>query len=61
MVNLVHADDRYFAVLDNNYVGQNQIEWMTPEEFKRSWTGLGGGWAVILLAPPPPPVPTNAN
>ena len=61
MVNLVHADDRYFAVLDNNYIGSNQIEWMTPEEFRRSWTGLGGGWAVILLAAPPPPSPTGAN
>ncbi len=61
MVNLVHADDRYFAVLDNNYFGENQIEWMTPDEFRRSWTGLGGGWAVILLAAPPPPPPTSAN
>ena len=61
MVNLVHADDHYFAVLDNNYIGENQIEWMTPEEFRRSWTGLGGGWAVILLAPPPPPPPINAD
>jgi len=61
MVNLVHADDRYFAVLDNNFPGADQIEWMTPEEFRRSWTGFGQGWAVILLAPPPPPVPHNAN
>lgn len=59
MVNLVHADDKWFAILDNNYPGSNQIEWMTPEEFRRTWTGMGGGWAVILLAPPPPPPPKN--
>ena len=59
MVNLVHADDRWFAVLDNNYVGENQLEWMTPEEFRKTWTGFGTGWAVILLAPPPPPPPRN--
>jgi hypothetical protein len=59
MVSLVHADDRWFAVLDNNYPGANLIEWMTPQEFQRTWTGMGGGWAVILLAPPPPPPPVN--
>ncbi len=59
MVNLVHAGERWFAVLDNNFPGAGQIEWMSPEEFRRSWTGFGQGWAVILLAPPPPPVPKN--
>ncbi|GIW56324.1 MAG: hypothetical protein KatS3mg082_2728 [Nitrospiraceae bacterium] len=59
MVNLVHADNKWFAVLDNNYPGANQIEWMTPQEFKRTWTEMGGGWAVILLQPAPPPVPHN--
>jgi hypothetical protein len=60
MVSLLHADDRWFAVLDNNYIGPNRIEWLTPNEFRNTWTGLGdrgGGWAVILLAPPPPPPP----
>jgi hypothetical protein len=59
MVSLVHADDKWFAVLDNNYPGANQIEWLTPQEFRKTWTGMGGGWAVILLAPPPPPPPVN--
>jgi hypothetical protein len=60
MVSLLHADDRWFAVLDNNYPGANQIEWLTPEEFKRTWTGMSGaGWSVILLNPPPPPPPKN--
>lgn len=59
MVNLVAASDKWFAVLDNNYVGGQQIEWMSPEEFRKTWTGMGGGWAVVLLAPPPPPPPHN--
>jgi hypothetical protein len=57
MVSLVSADDRHFVILDNNYPGT--YEWMTPEEFTRSYTGGGQGWAVILLAPPPSPVPVN--
>jgi hypothetical protein len=67
MVNLVHADDRWFAVLDNNFPGT--IEWMSPAEFQRVWTGGGAnsggangggqGWAVILLADGPPPPPVN--
>jgi len=59
MVSLLHADDKWFVILDNNYVGAEQLEWLTPDEFKRSWTMGGGGWAVILLGPPPPPVPRN--
>lgn len=58
MVSLVHADDRWFAVLDNNYPGVNLIEWMTPNEFRPVFTE-GGGWAVVLLNPGPPPAPTN--
>ncbi|MEI7685257.1 MAG: hypothetical protein WCL32_09535 [Planctomycetota bacterium] len=57
MVNLLHADERWCAVLDNNFPGT--IEWMTPAEFQRVWTGGGQGWAVILLADGPPPPPVN--
>lgn len=56
MVTLVHADDRWFAVLDNNYPGT--IEWMTPREFEPVWVE-GGGWAFVLLDPGPPPPPKN--
>lgn len=54
MVNIVHADEKWFAVLDNNYIGEDKLEWMTPEEFLRAYSP---GWAVILLdnGPPPPP------
>ena len=58
MVSLPHADDQFFAVLDNNYPGPGLIEWMTPAEFRPVWTE-GGGWAVVLLDPGPPPVPKN--
>lgn len=60
MVSLVHADDRWFVVLDNNYVkpsGQ-AFEWMSPEQFLKVSYG-NPGWSVILLAPPPPPPPIN--
>jgi hypothetical protein len=58
MVNLVHADEKWCAVLDNNFPGT--IEWMSPAEFQRVWSGNDGrGWAVILLAEGPPPVPEN--
>ncbi len=60
MVTLVHLDPpskspRLACVLDNNYIGANQLVWMTADEFKTRWLAMGGGWAVVLLAPPPPP------
>jgi hypothetical protein len=60
MVNLVAAragPRRWWAVLDNNFPGT--IEWMTEEQFRQAYTGLGTGWSVILLSPGPPPVPWN--
>lgn len=60
MVNLVHADDQWFCVLDNNYVdGPQHLEWMTPAEFQRAYTIRGGGWSYFILKPPPPPPPKN--
>lgn len=57
MVNLVHADDRYFVVLDNNYVtGEKHLEWLSPQEFARVYAP---GWAVIPLKPGPPFAPMN--
>lgn len=56
MVSLVHADANNFVILDNNYVGSDQVyEWQSPAEFARVYAGGGTGWAVILLNPPPPP------
>lgn len=60
MVSLVHADDKNFVILDNNYIGENNYECSTPEEFLRSYKHSGGqGWAIILLTPPPPAPPRN--
>ncbi len=58
MVTLLHADDKWFCVLDNNY--PKTYEWMSPEEFKRAYTGGGSaGWTHLLLAAGPPPCPKN--
>lgn len=59
MVSLVHADDQWFTVLDNNYIGANSYEHMTPAEFLKVYTGGQNGWAFILLDPGPPPPPKN--
>lgn len=59
MVSLVHASDGWFCVLDNNHPGEDRYEWMSEAEFRKTYTGWGGGWAVILLNPSPPPAPTN--
>lgn len=59
MVSLVHADGQWFCVLDNNFPGADQYEWMSPDEFRKSYTGGRSGWAIIFLAPGPPPPPRN--
>jgi hypothetical protein len=56
MVSLVHADDKWFVILDNNYPGESNYEWLTPAEFARTYAP---GWCVILLDPGPPPPPHN--
>jgi len=56
MVTLLHADDKWFCVLDNNF--PKTYEWMTPQEFQRAYTS-DGGWCVIFLDSGPPPVPEN--
>lgn len=59
MVSLVHLDASYAVVLDNNFVGERDLVWLSPEDFYRRWRGSGSGWAVVLLSSPPPPVPQN--
>lgn len=58
MVSLVHADSKWFVVLDNNYPGADKYEWLSPAEFARVYAP---GWAVILLKHGPPPVPRNRS
>lgn len=59
MVNLVYLDDSQAAVMDNNFIQETDLVWMSTAEFLERWKGNGGGWAVILLANPPSPVPHN--
>lgn len=59
MVNLAYLDDTIACVLDNNFIGENELVWMTAQEFLDRWKGGGGGWAVILCNPPPPPPPSG--
>jgi hypothetical protein len=59
MVNAVHGDGQRWAVLDNNYIGEQDLVWMSEQEFRDRYTALGGGWCVVLLTPPPPPPPTR--
>ena len=58
MVALEHLSDKWAAVSDNNFPGDNQVVWMSPQEFIKRWKGMDGtGWAVILLQPGPTPIP----
>jgi hypothetical protein len=59
MVNLAYLDETWACILDNNFIGENELVWMSRSEFLQRWTGGGSGWAVVLLSPPPPPVPHN--
>ena len=60
MVSLVGATDKHFVILDNNYPGAANYEWLSPDEFKKAYMGsTGKGWAVIPLKPGPPPIPHN--
>lgn len=63
MVNLVHLDDTWACVMDNNAIfdkttkQDNQLVWMSVADFASRWKENGGGWAVALLAAPPPMPP----
>lgn len=61
MVNLVAYDEKadLACVLDNNFVAEDSLVWMSCKEFLERWRGGGGGWCVVLLNPGPPPCPRN--
>lgn len=57
MVNLIHLDENWACVLDNNF--PQKPLWMSVEELYSRWLDMQGGWAVVLLHSPPAPVPFN--
>lgn len=57
MISLIHCDGKWFGCLDNNM--EKEIEWLNEAEFKKTYTGMGGGWCVILLSAGSPPDPKN--
>jgi len=62
MVDCVHYTDKWAAVLDNNFPGEDQYEWMAPDEFLSRWKQGSGGWVIVLLSGnPPPPIPINRD
>lgn len=66
MLSVVHADDKWFGLLDNNRI--DTYEWRTEAEMLRSYIGPPHplipnpqGWAIIFLSPGPPPSPWNGD
>ena len=57
MVNILHCTDSEVCVLDNNF--PKTYEWMSKQEFLRTFTGGRDGWAVILLDSGSPYPPSN--
>ena len=58
MVNLVYLDSNVAAIMDNNFIEDGELMWMTRSEFLERWRGGDStGWAVFLLRNGPPPVP----
>lgn len=62
MVNLVHLDQNYACIEDNNFPKEDDLCWMTRSEFLERWKGNDReAWCVILLAPAPAPIPLSAK
>lgn len=60
MVNVHHHDGQRVAIGDNNFVGADQYEWLTVEEWKKcAADSRGRTWAIAFDAPAPPPPPHN--
>ena len=63
MVNLVAYDEQagLACVLDNNFIGANELVWLDIPSFLERWRGGHMGWCVIFTKGPPPPVPHNGG
>lgn len=53
------ANTDQVAILDNNFIGGEELVWMSVRDFLERYKGNGTGWTIVLLAPPPVPVPHN--
>ncbi len=50
------------VVLDNNYIGEKNYEWMPADELvNRMKAGGGSAWVFVWLTPGPPPLPKNRS
>jgi hypothetical protein len=55
VTNLVHFNNGWAGVYDNNYDAHKRI-WLPEKEFLARWAdGRSLGWAIVWLDPPPPP------
>lgn len=59
MVNCVYLDANVGAILDNNFVGENELVWLSRDELRSRCTGGANGWVVVLLDEAPAPIPSN--
>ncbi len=58
MVCIVYLDKEVAAICDNNFVGDNELVWMTRAEFN-SRHKEGGAWGVVFQNPGATPPPRN--
>ena len=54
MVALIHLDDRWAGLLDNNHTGK--FIWVPRETFLSEWKN-SGSWAIVPIYTPAPPMP----
>lgn len=60
MVILVHLDAKWACIIDNNFPGEQNFEWMSRKEFLRRWQHpTGKGWCYVFMESPPPPIPRS--
>jgi hypothetical protein len=59
MVNVVYLGPKYACILDNNFPGVAAYEWITRDEFLKTYTCGSSGWGIVFLDPGPPPLPHN--
>ena len=58
MVMLVHLDDKWAGILDNNFT--EKIKWVPRQTFISEWKN-SYSWAVTPVYTPPPPLPSEGK